>query len=86
MWSKEFYGTDTSRGFARGYTLQFTGGTGPANEAITSMAAGRLPWGRDHHHVYRTLLYHRLLIGVVCESFRMGRHSGRSEKCVIRLN
>jgi choline dehydrogenase-like flavoprotein len=51
----------------RGYTLQFTRGTGPANEAITSMAAGRLPWGRDHHRIYRTLLYHRLLIGVACE-------------------
>jgi hypothetical protein len=31
------------------------------------MAAGRLPWGRDDHGVYRTLLYHRLLIGVACE-------------------
>src|ERR1700755_3532445 len=51
----------------RGYTLQFTRGTGPANEAITSMAAGRLPWGKDHHRVYRTLLYRRLLIGVACE-------------------
>src|SRR6201997_3022758 len=67
MWSKEFYETDPSRGFVRGYTLQFTRGTGPANEAITSMAAGRLPWGTDHHRVYRTLLYHRLLIGVACE-------------------
>jgi hypothetical protein len=31
------------------------------------MAAGRLPWGKDHHRVYRTLLYHRLQIGVACE-------------------
>jgi choline dehydrogenase-like flavoprotein len=67
MWSKEFYETDSSRGFVRGYTLQFTRGTGPVNEAITSMAAGRLPWGKDHHRVYRTLLYHRMLIGVACE-------------------
>jgi choline dehydrogenase-like flavoprotein len=67
MWSKEFYETDLSRGFSRGYTLQFSRGTGPANEAITSMAAGRLPWGKDHHRVYRTLLYRRLLIGVACE-------------------
>ena len=67
MWSKEFYETDRSRGFVRGYTLQFTRGTGPVNEAITSMVAGRLPWGKDHHRVYRTLLYHRLLIGVACE-------------------
>jgi choline dehydrogenase-like flavoprotein len=67
IWSKEFYETDRSRDFVRGYTLQFTRGTGPANEAITSMAAGRLPWGKDHHRVYRTLLYRRLLIGVACE-------------------
>jgi len=45
MWSKQFYETDLSRGFVRGYTLQFGRGTGPANEAITSAAAGRLPWG-----------------------------------------
>jgi choline dehydrogenase-like flavoprotein len=67
MWSKEFYETDPARGFMRGYTLQFTRGTGPANEAITSMAAGRLPWGRDHHCIFRSLHYHRLLIGVACE-------------------
>jgi choline dehydrogenase-like flavoprotein len=67
MWSKQFYETDRSRGFVRGYTLQFTRGTGPANKAITSMAAGRLPWGKDHHRVYRRLLYHRMQIGVACE-------------------
>jgi choline dehydrogenase-like flavoprotein len=68
MWSKEFYETDPSRGFVRGYTLQFTRGTGPANEAITSMAAGRFPWGKDHHRVFRSLHYRLLLIGVACEN------------------
>jgi choline dehydrogenase-like flavoprotein len=67
MWSKEFYETDATRGFVRGYTFQFTRGTGPANKAITSMAAGRLPWGEEHHRVFRTLHYRRLLIGVACE-------------------
>jgi choline dehydrogenase-like flavoprotein len=67
MWSKEFYETDRSRGFVRGYTLQFARGTGPANEAVTSMAAGRLPWGKDHHAVYRALLYRALRVGVACE-------------------
>jgi choline dehydrogenase-like flavoprotein len=67
MWSKEFYETDPARDFVRGYTLQFTRGTGPANEAISNMAAGKLPWGRDHHRVYRTLFYRRLQIGVACE-------------------
>jgi choline dehydrogenase-like flavoprotein len=67
MWSKEFYETDPARDFVRGYTLQFARGTGPVNEAITSMVAGRLPWGKEHHRIYRTLVYHRLLIGVACE-------------------
>ena len=52
MWSKQFYETDPARDFVRGYTLQFGRGTGPANEAITSVATGRLPWGREHHRVY----------------------------------
>ena len=67
MWSKEFYETDLSRGFVRGYMLQYARGTGPVNEAVTSMIAGRLPWGRDHHRVYRSLYQHRLQIGVACE-------------------
>jgi choline dehydrogenase-like flavoprotein len=67
MWSKEFYETDCSRGFVRGYTLQFARGTGPANEAVISMGAGRLPWGEDHHRVYRSLLYRALRVGVACE-------------------
>jgi choline dehydrogenase-like flavoprotein len=75
MWSKQFYETDLSRGFVRGYTLQFSRGTGPANEAITSVAAGRLPWGKDHHRVYRTLLYRRLQIGVACEDLPEAHNS-----------
>ncbi len=67
IWSKQFYETDPSRDFVRGYTLQFARGTGPANEAITSAAAGQLPWGKDHHHVYRRRLNHRLHIGIACE-------------------
>jgi choline dehydrogenase-like flavoprotein len=67
IWSKEFYETDQSRGFVRGYTLQFARGTGPANEAITSAAAGRLPWGKGHHDAYRKFLYRGLRIGVACE-------------------
>lgn len=67
LWSKQFYETDPSRDFMRGYTLQFARGTGVVNEAITSSAAGMLPWGREHHHVYRTLMYRRVQIGIACE-------------------
>ncbi|MGE0417068.1 MAG: GMC family oxidoreductase [Acetobacteraceae bacterium] len=67
LWSKQFYETDLSRGFVRGYMMQFGRGTGPANEAITSAAAGRLPWGRDHHRIYRKLVDHRVQVGIACE-------------------
>jgi choline dehydrogenase-like flavoprotein len=67
LWSKEFYETDPSRDFTRGYTLQFARGTGPVNEAVGSIASGHLPWGEDHHRVFRELFYHRLTIGVACE-------------------
>jgi choline dehydrogenase-like flavoprotein len=67
IWSKEFYETDLTRGFVRGYTMQFSRGAPPVHEAIQSAVAGRLPWGKDHHRVYRELLDHRLLIGIACE-------------------
>ena len=67
LWSKEFYETDPSRDFVRGYTLQFARGTGPATEAISSVFQGRLPWGIEHHDTYRQLFGHRLLIGIACE-------------------
>ncbi len=67
VWSKEFYETDPARDFVRGYTMQFGRGTGPANEAISSAAAGRLPWGRDHHRAYRTLFHKRMICGIACD-------------------
>ena len=67
LWSKEFYETDPSRDFVRGYTLQFARGAGVVSEAIASEAAGHLPWGEAHHRVYRQLVYRRLQIGIACE-------------------
>jgi choline dehydrogenase-like flavoprotein len=67
LWSKQFYETDPTRDFVRGYTLQFSRGTGLVNEAVSSVSAGLLPWGRGHHRAFRKLAYRRLLIGVACE-------------------
>ena len=53
LWSKQFYETDPSRGFVRGYAFQFGRGVGPVFEAITSAADGPLPWGADHHRAFR---------------------------------
>ena len=46
LWSKEFYETDPSRGFVRGYTFQFGRGVGPVMEAVTSEAEGPAAVGR----------------------------------------
>ena len=51
----------------RGYTLQFGRGVGAIMEAIVSANAGRLPWGEDHHAVYRKLLNRRIGLSAICE-------------------
>jgi choline dehydrogenase-like flavoprotein len=40
-------------------------GAGPVFEAVASEAKGILPWGADHHRVFRKLNGHRL--GRVCD-------------------
>jgi choline dehydrogenase-like flavoprotein len=67
LWSKEFYETDLSRGFVRGYAIQFGRGVGPVFEAVMSEAKGILPWGSDHHRVFRKLNGHRLAASAICE-------------------
>jgi choline dehydrogenase-like flavoprotein len=67
LWSQEFYETEPGRGFVRGYTFQFSRGTPSILEAITSTAAGRLPFGEDHHRVYRELLNRRIGVLAACE-------------------
>ncbi|MGE0222540.1 MAG: GMC family oxidoreductase [Acetobacteraceae bacterium] len=67
LWSKEFYETDLSRGFVRGYAFQFNRGVGTVMEAVTSEAKGLLPWGKDHHDVFRRLNGHRLALSAICE-------------------
>ena len=67
LWSKEFYETDLSRGFVRGYAFQFGRGVGPVFEAVASEQKGLLPWGADHHRVFRRLNGHRLAVSAICE-------------------
>jgi choline dehydrogenase-like flavoprotein len=67
LWSKEFYESDLSRGFVRGYTFQFGRGIGPVTEAIFSDADGRLPWGVDHHRAFRRLVGRRIGLSAICE-------------------
>ncbi len=52
FWSHEFYDTDASRGFVRGYSLQMTRNGGPATQALAATARGKVPWGPDHHEAF----------------------------------
>src|SRR5205085_5123502 len=67
LWSKEFYETDRSRGFVRGYTFQFGRGVGPVFEAVMSESKDILPWGAGHHAAFRRLNGHRLGLSAICE-------------------
>ncbi|MBS0561891.1 MAG: GMC family oxidoreductase [Proteobacteria bacterium] len=67
LWSHEFYETDRTRGFVRGYIFQFGRGVGPVVEAVTSEAKGILPWGREHHAKFRRLSGHRMSMAAICE-------------------
>ncbi len=66
-WSQEFYETDRSRGFVRGYTYQFSRGLGPAATAITGMVEGLVPWGEGHHAAYRRLFDRSAGMVSICE-------------------
>ena len=66
-WSQEFYETDASRGFVRGFTYQFGRGQGPVATATTGMNAGLVPWGEDHHRAYRRLFDRSVAMLAICE-------------------
>ena len=51
--SQEFYESDASRGFIRGYTLQMARSSGPLNTALGGLGAhGAIPWGEGHHSTF----------------------------------
>jgi choline dehydrogenase-like flavoprotein len=53
--SQEFYETDPTRGFVRGYSFEILRGFGPVSTALWGMGQGRLPWGAQHHTAYAEL-------------------------------
>ena len=67
IWSQEFYETDRSRGFARGYTFQFNRGQAPVMAGVTGMANGLVPWGADHHRAFREHFGNSASMMGICE-------------------
>lgn len=58
IWSHEFYETDTSRGFVRGYSWESGRGLPAGQAAILGSEMGRIPWGADHHKAYDEVFRH----------------------------
>ncbi|UXX81600.1 GMC family oxidoreductase [Roseovarius pelagicus] len=67
IWSKQFYETDPSHDFVRGYTYQFSRGYGPVATAVNGMASGLIPWGPAHHDSFGRLFDHSLGMLAICE-------------------
>ncbi len=65
--SQEFYKTDRSRGFVRGYSFEITRGMGPVSTAIMGMASGQIPWGADHHRAFAERFNRTAGMVVICE-------------------
>lgn len=65
LWSHEFYRTDRSRGFVRGYSFEAVRGLGPAQTALWGMVHGLVPWGADHHAAFANIYDHTAtLLGI----------------------
>ena len=69
IWSQEFYETDLSRGFSRGFTFEINRGRGPVATAMTGLFSGRIPWGEGHHTKYRDLFNRIAGMVAICEDF-----------------
>ena len=65
--SQEFYETDTSRGFVRGFQLQMGRESGPLSTALGNFPGEAVPWGSEHHRVQRERSAHTITIGVMIE-------------------
>jgi choline dehydrogenase-like flavoprotein len=65
--SQEFYETDRSRGFVRGYTLQTARSIGPALTAMGGMTGAPVPWGEQHRREFERSFGHTITISVICE-------------------
>ena len=65
---QEFYETDESRNFVRGYSFQMNRSHGPAHTALGAGGAGKIvPWGKDHHSEFKKRFKKFLGLAVISE-------------------
>jgi len=65
LFSHQFYETDPSRGFVRGYSLVVYGPMGPLSQAWGDVEP--VPWGAGHHREMRRRWGHTIGIAVMAE-------------------
>ena len=65
---QEFYETDESRNFVRGYSFQMNRSHGPAHTALGAGGAGKIiPWGKGHHSEFKKRFKKFLGLAVISE-------------------
>jgi choline dehydrogenase-like flavoprotein len=68
MLSQEFYETDPSLGFVRGYDLQVLDvSTAPLSVALGGLLGQRVAWGPEHHREFRERFGHGIAITVMTD-------------------
>ena len=75
MQSQEFYETDKSRGFVRGYTMQLLRGPGPIETTISGVSRRDIPLGPKHHEVFQKTLGKTIGIGIIVEDLPESHNS-----------
>lgn len=65
---QEFYETDESRDFVRGYSFQMNRSHGPGHTALGAGGGGEIvPWGKDHHTEFKRRFKKYLGMAVISE-------------------
>jgi choline dehydrogenase-like flavoprotein len=65
--SQQFYETDPTRGFVRGYTFLLERSFGPLHHAWGSFVNRPVPWGAEHHRAMRRRFPHVIRVTVLGE-------------------
>ena len=65
--SQEFYETDPSRDFVRGYSFQIVRSSGPAHTAMGGVGGHLVPWGQDHHRVFSERFGKTITLATICD-------------------
>lgn len=64
---QEFYETELSRGFLRGYTMHVLRGPGPIETALSGMLRREIPWGQGHHSAFSDRFGHIISMAIITE-------------------